>query len=109
MPGGRDNAKPCRRRRYRGRKRQALISIAQVAVTKIRRHQNWHQNRPLMRRFGAKWKMIGADMKDVLSLATFAIGVLCFVVFVTTVKPDAISAAPASSKPEYCKNAGFWC
>ena len=42
-------------------------------------------------------------MKDVLSLATFAIGALCFVVFVTTVKPDAISAGPASSKPEYCK------
>jgi hypothetical protein len=107
VPGARDNAKPCRR--YRGRKRQALIPIAQVAVTKIRRHQNWQPNRLLMRRFGAKWKMIGADMKDVLSLATFAIGVLCFVVFVTTVKPDAISAAPASSKPEYCKNAGFWC
>jgi hypothetical protein len=35
----RDNAKPCRR--YRGRKPQALIPIAQVAVTKIRRHQNW--------------------------------------------------------------------
>jgi hypothetical protein len=42
-------------------------------------------------------------MKDVLSLATLAIGALCFVVFVTTVKPDAISAVPASSKPEYCK------
>jgi hypothetical protein len=42
-------------------------------------------------------------MKDVLSLATFAIGALCFVVFVTTVKPDAISAVPASSKTEYCK------
>jgi hypothetical protein len=26
-------------------------------------------------------------MKEVLSLATFAIGVLCFVTFVTTVKP----------------------
>ena len=48
-------------------------------------------------------------MKDVLSLTTLAIGALCFVVFVTTVKPDAISAVPASSKPEYCKNAGFWC
>jgi hypothetical protein len=42
-------------------------------------------------------------MKDVLSLATLAIGALCFVVFVTTVKPDAVSAVPASSKPEYCK------
>jgi hypothetical protein len=55
VPGASDNAKPCRR--YRGRKRQALIPIAQVAVTKIRRHQNWQQNRLLMRRFGAKWKM----------------------------------------------------
>jgi hypothetical protein len=35
----------------------ALIPIAQMAVTKIRRHQNWQQNRLLMRRFGAKWKM----------------------------------------------------
>ena len=42
-------------------------------------------------------------MKDVLGLATFAIGALCFVGFVTTVKPDAISAVPASSKPEYCE------
>ena len=42
-------------------------------------------------------------MKDVLSLTTFAIGALCFVVFVTTVKPDAISADPASSKPDYSK------
>jgi len=101
VPGARDNAKPCRR--YRGRKRQALIPIAQVAVTKFRRHQNWQQNRLLMRRFGAKWKMEGADMRDVLSLTTLAIVALCFVVFVTTVKPDAISAVPASSKPEYCK------
>jgi uncharacterized membrane protein len=38
-------------------------------------------------------------MKDVLSLTTFAIGALCLVVFVITVKPDAISAVPASSKP----------
>jgi hypothetical protein len=42
-------------------------------------------------------------MKDFSSLATFAIVPLCFVVFVTTVKPDAISAVSASSKPEYCK------
>ena len=31
-------------------------------------------------------------MKEVLSLATFALGVLCFLAFVTTVKPRAISA-----------------
>jgi hypothetical protein len=40
-------------------------------------------------------------MKDVLSLATFALGVLCFVAFVTTVKPAAISAIQAA--PDYCR------
>jgi hypothetical protein len=30
-------------------------------------------------------------MKDVLRLTTFTIGGLCFVMFVTTAKPDAIS------------------
>jgi hypothetical protein len=54
-------------------------------------------------------KWIGADMKEVLSLTTFAIGALCFVVFVTTVKPQAISAVPASSKPEYCKMQALVC
>jgi hypothetical protein len=34
-------------------------------------------------------------MKHVLSLATFAIGALCFVVFVASVKPDAVGAVPA--------------
>jgi hypothetical protein len=38
---------------------------------------------------------MGADMKDVFSLATFAIVALCFVVFVTTLKPVAIIAARA--------------
>jgi len=42
-------------------------------------------------------------MKDVLCLVTFAIGALCFLAFVTTVKPNAISAVPASSTPEHCK------
>jgi hypothetical protein len=42
-------------------------------------------------------------MKDVWCLATFTIGALCFVAFVTIVKPDAISAVRASSKSEYCK------
>jgi hypothetical protein len=40
-------------------------------------------------------------MKEVLSLATFALGVICFVVFVTTVKPTAISAIQAA--PDYCR------
>jgi hypothetical protein len=38
-------------------------------------------------------------MKEVLSLFTFGIGALCFVVFVTVIKPDAVSAVPATSKP----------
>jgi hypothetical protein len=40
-------------------------------------------------------------MKDVLSLVTFALGVLCIVAFVTTVKPTAISAIQAA--PDYCR------
>jgi hypothetical protein len=40
-------------------------------------------------------------MKEVLSLATFALGVLCFLAFVTTVKPPAISAIQAA--PDYCR------
>ena len=42
-------------------------------------------------------------MKDALCLTLFAIGALCFMVFLTVLKPDAIVAAQASSKPEYCK------
>jgi hypothetical protein len=38
----------------------------------------------------------------VLSLATFAIGVLCFVAFVTTLKPNAINAVEWTNKPDYC-------
>ena len=40
-------------------------------------------------------------MKEVLSLATFALGVLCLAVFVTTVKPTAISAIRAA--PDYSR------
>ena len=50
-----------------------------------------------------EWKWIETDMKDVWSLAMFAIGALCFVTFVTTVKPDAIKPVPASSKSERWK------
>jgi hypothetical protein len=39
-------------------------------------------------------------MKEVL--ATFAIGVLCFVAFVTTVKQTAIDAVQWTNKPDYC-------
>jgi hypothetical protein len=41
-------------------------------------------------------------MKEVLSVFTFGIGALCFMVFVTVLKPNAISAVPGPSKPEYC-------
>jgi hypothetical protein len=47
-------------------------------------------------------------MKEVLSLVTFALAALCFVVFVTTVKPDAISAVPPPSKPEVCQTHRSW-
>jgi hypothetical protein len=40
-------------------------------------------------------------MKEVLSLATFALGALCFVTFVTTVKPTAISVIQAA--PDHCR------
>ena len=40
-------------------------------------------------------------MKGVLSLAMFALHVLCFVAFATTVGPTAISAIQAA--PDYCR------
>jgi hypothetical protein len=40
-------------------------------------------------------------MKEVLSVFTFAIGALCFVVFVTVFKPPAVSAVHGTSRPEY--------
>ena len=33
-------------------------------------------------------------MREILNLFTFAIGALCFVVFMSVVKPDAASAVP---------------
>jgi hypothetical protein len=45
-------------------------------------------------------------MKEVPSLFTFAIGALCFVVFVTVFKPGAVGAVPATSKPAYCNTEG---
>jgi invasion protein IalB len=47
-------------------------------------------------------------MKDVLTLMTFALGAVCFVMFVSTVKPDAMSAVPPPAKPEVCKTHGSW-
>ena len=48
-------------------------------------------------------------MKDAVSVVTFVMVTLCFVVFLTTVKPDAHSAVTAPSKPARCKMATFWC
>lgn len=40
-------------------------------------------------------------MKEVLSVFTFGVGALCFVVFVTVFKPTAVSAVHEASEPEY--------
>ena len=40
-------------------------------------------------------------MKEVLSVFTFGIGALCFVVFVTVFKPTAVSAVHGTSTPKY--------
>ena len=37
-------------------------------------------------------------MRNVLSLATFTIGVLCFVAFLTKVRSVSVTAAPSSSE-----------
>ena len=50
-------------------------------------------------------------MKEVLSLCTFGILALCFVVFLTVFKPDAISAVPApmsASVPERSGHQSTW-
>jgi hypothetical protein len=41
-------------------------------------------------------------MKEVLSVFTFGIGALCFVVFVTVFKPTAVGAVHGTSRPVYC-------
>ena len=47
-------------------------------------------------------------MKDVLTLVTFALGAVCFVMFVTTVKPDAMSAVPPPSRSGVCQTHASW-
>ena len=42
-------------------------------------------------------------MKDVLSVVTFDMVALCFVVFLNVWKPDALAAVMAASKPAHCK------
>jgi len=46
-------------------------------------------------------------MKEVLSVVTFGIGVLCFVAFVTVCKPNAISAVPGPSKARVLQHGSF--
>jgi hypothetical protein len=41
-------------------------------------------------------------MKEVLSVFTFGIGALCFVVFFTALKPLAVTAATGPANPAYC-------
>ena len=41
-------------------------------------------------------------MKDVLSLFTFGMGTLLFVVFFTAFKPDVVIAVSGTSKPGHC-------
>jgi len=40
-------------------------------------------------------------MKVFLSVLTFVIGAVCFVMFFAVIKPNAVSAVPGTSKPEY--------
>ena len=42
-------------------------------------------------------------MKDVLSVVTFVTVALCLVVFLITLKPDALGAVTAPGKPAHCK------
>ena len=42
-------------------------------------------------------------MKDVLSVVTFVMGALCFVIFIYSVKPDPLSVVPPPSKPAHCR------
>jgi hypothetical protein len=42
-------------------------------------------------------------MKEILSLFTFSIAALCFVLFVTALKPDSVGVVSGSSKPDYCE------
>jgi len=42
-------------------------------------------------------------MKEISSLATFAVGVVCFVMFLTTVKPDAPIEIRAAGVSGHCR------
>jgi len=45
-------------------------------------------------------------MKEGLSLFTFGIWALFFVVFFTALKPDTVAVVAGSNKPEYCNTEG---
>ena len=47
-------------------------------------------------------------MKELLSIVTFALAALCFVMFVITVKPDAMNAVPPPIKSEACQTPASW-
>ena len=42
-------------------------------------------------------------MKHVLSVVTFVMAAICFVMLMITVKPDELSAVASPSKPAHCK------
>jgi len=44
-----------------------------------------------------------SPMKHVLSVVTFVMAAMCFVMLLITVKPDALSAVPPPGKPAHCK------
>ncbi|MEA2944448.1 MAG: hypothetical protein QOD09_4977 [Bradyrhizobium sp.] len=45
-------------------------------------------------------------MKEVLSVFTFGIGAVCFVLFITVLKPNSIGSVAGPGKPEYCNLRG---
>ena len=48
-------------------------------------------------------KCAGPLMKHILTVVTFVMGALCFVMFLITVRLAALSAVPPPSKPAHCK------
>jgi hypothetical protein len=50
-----------------------------------------------------------AHVKDILTVVTFVVVALCFMAFLTTVKPEGHGAVTAPGKPVHCKFAAFWC
>jgi hypothetical protein len=43
------------------------------------------------------------EMKDILSVVAFVMKALCFVLFLIALRPDALSAVTAQSKPAHAK------